>query len=374
MSVTVSLHRSVAVHRFDLVATIAREERRPELSPVLEWVRARSEVGRDLNPKDLASDLLGPGMVTVAERLLHICRSLHLVDIDLTCLTKDGQHAVMSGGVLRPEKGEWSIWASEDPLIPFPIVAISPKNAHANGDDSWERRRDGPRPTPKPVPGWVHCAQEHAACMFVDGRAARFDDISAPAIESPDEERLDLCWTPGSTPEVSVKGAFGPWKRIDEVVEVDELPSRDAVWLELLRGRRMDHAWDNRREALRIPFEAASTDDERLNMRTSLTFKKPVLERWGVFDDLTVNGISLCPDSDEAATAWAQHQIKDQIEGVQTERVFGALTDRVRARFQEYNIQIPNRDQLATELVGRDADGRRPRRYWALQAALDWSL
>jgi len=376
MSATVILHRSLVVRRFDLVATIAREQRRPELSPVLEWVRTRSEAGRDLNPKDLAWELLGrgAGMVTVAKRLLHICRSLRLVDDELTGLTEDGHHAVTSGGILRPEKGEWTVWACEDPLLPIPIVAISPKDAHTNGDDRRERRRDGPKPRPTPMPGWVLWAQGQAARMLADGRAARFDDISAPAIESPVEQRLDLCWTPSGTPEVSVKGAFGPWKRIDEVVEVDDLPSRDAVWLELLRGRRMDHAWDARRGALRIPFEAATTDDERLNMRTSLTFTKPVLERCGAFDDLTVDGISLCPDSHGSASTWARYQIKEQIDGVQTHRVFSALTDRVRTRFQEWNVQTPDREELAAELAGGDKDGRRGRRYWALQAALDWSL
>ena len=210
MSATVILHRSLVVRRFDLVATIAREQRRPELAPVLEWVRTRSEARRDLNPEDLASELLGggAGMVTVAKRLLHICRSLRLVDGDLTGLTEDGQHAVTSGGVLGPEKGEWTIWACEDPLLAFPIIAISPKDAHANGDDRRERRRDGRRPRSKPMPGWVLWAQRHAARMLADGRAARFDDISAPAIESPVEERLDLRWTPGGTPEVSVKGAL----------------------------------------------------------------------------------------------------------------------------------------------------------------------
>lgn len=376
MSFTVVLHRSVVVQRFDLVATIAREERRPELSPVLEWVRTRSEARRDLNPKDLASELLGrgAGMVTVAKRLLHICRSLRLVDDKLTGLTEDGQRALTSGGVFRPENGEWTIWACEDPLLAFPIIAISPKDAHTNGGDRRERRRDGPKPRSKPMPGWVLWAQGQAAPMLADGRVARFDDISAPAIESSVEEYLDLRWTPGGTPEVSVKGAFGPWKRVDEIVEADELPSRDAVWLELLRGRRMDHAWDAHRGALRIPFEAATTEDERLNMRTSLTFTQPVLERWGAFDDLTVDSISLCPDSNESATKWARYQLKAQIEGVQTTREFSALTDRVRAQFHGWSVRTPDREELAAELAGGDKDGRRDRRYWALQAALDWSL
>lgn len=377
MSFTISLHRSVVVRRFDLVATIAREERRRELSPVLEWVRTRSEAGRDLNPEDLASELLGrgAGMVTVAKRLLHICRSLRLVDDKLTGLTEDGHRAVTSGGILRPEKGEWTVWACDDPLLPFPIVAISPKDASTNGDDRRGGRRDGPKPIPRRMPEWVLWAQGRAAPMLADGCVARFDEISAPAIESSVEEHLDLRWTPGGTPEIRVKGEFGPWKQIDEIVEVDDdLPSRDAVWLELLRGRQMDHAWDAHRGALRIPFEETATEDERLNMRRSLTFRKPVLERWGAFDDLTVDGISLCPDSDEAATQWARHQIKEQIEGVQTHRVFRALTDRVRTRFQEWNVQIPDREELATELASGDKEGRHGRRYWALQAALDWSL
>ena len=68
MTIQFVLTRKVPLRRFDLVATIAREEARAELAPVLVWAKQESDAARDLNPVALAQHLLGPGagMITVA--------------------------------------------------------------------------------------------------------------------------------------------------------------------------------------------------------------------------------------------------------------------------------------------------------------------
>jgi len=373
VSVSFTLKRTVRVCRYDLVATIAREARRTEITPVLVWARARSAGGHSLDPAALASELLGPGagMATVAKRLLLICRDLRLISEDR--LTDDGLRAAQSGSVLQPEKGEWTIWACEDPLVEFPIVGVAPKTADTNGNDRQARQRDGARPRADRMPGWVLWAQNRSAAMLADGRLARFDDISAPAIETTTGDDLQMFWTPGGEPEVRAAGAIGP-SRVDQPLIVAELPSRDQVWAELLSARRLSQSWDSRRQALRIPFRAATTEDERLNMRTQLTFKAPTVNRFGEFGDVTATDIKLCPDSDESAGEWAKYQIMSQLSGVQTERVFTALTMRVRAAFDGWTVQTPSREMLARELAGNGASGPRPRSYWALQSALDWGL
>lgn len=376
MSITFTLKRNVPVRRYDVVATIAREEKRAEIAPVLLWASSRAASGHTLDPTLLAAELLGPGagMITVAKRLLTICRDLRLVDQEFTRLTDDGDRAVTSGKVLQPEKGEWTIWACEDPLLEFPIVGVAPKAVDANGNEREARRRDGPRSRPVPMPGWVLLAQNRVSTMLVDGRLTRFDDISAAAVETPTSDELQLFWTPGGTPEVHVVGAIGSRFRVDQPIVVTDLPPVDDVWAELLGTRRLARSWDSSRMALRIPFTAATTDDERLNMRTELTFKLPTVAQRGTFRDVAVSNIKLSPDSDRSASEWAKYQMVAQLGGVQTAKVYSALSDRVRGVFADWKVELPSRDALAQELAKDGDGGPRSRAFWALQAALDWNL
>lgn len=376
MSVPFTLKRTVRVRRYDLVATIAREEKRAEITPVLVWASARRAGGYSLDPASLASELLGPGagMVTVAKRLLLICRDLRLIDDNLTRLTEDGDRAARSGSVLQPDKGEWTIWACEDPLVEFPIVGVAPKAADMNGNEREPRRRDAARPRAEAMPDWILRAQDHSAVMLADGRLARFDDISAPAIDATADDELELFWSPGATPELHAVGVIGTKARVDQPLSGDGLPSRDQVWADLLGARNLSQRWDASRSALRIPFKATTSEDEKLNMRTSLAFTSPTLDRFGEFKDMKVPNIKLCPDSEQSASEWARYQLVSQISAVQTEKVFAALTNRIRSAFDGWAVQFPSREMLARELGDKGVNGTKPRAYWALQSALDWSL
>lgn len=376
MSVELGLRRGLSVRRFELVGTIAREQKRAELTPVLVWVQSRQEDAQDLDPEALAAELLGPGagMVTVARRLLHICCSLSLVEEKAGRLTEEGERAVESGTILRPETGEWTIWACEDPLLEFPIVGIKPGGAHRNHEDRAAARRADQRARPEPMPGWVQWAHGRSAVMLADGAFARFDEISAPAVEVGKEEQLELVWTPGGDPGVHIAGTIGPWTNIDRGVTASDLPSTGDVWRALLESRSLDRCWDAVRTALCVPFEATTDDAERMTMRTALKFDSPTLDGLGEFHDLTVNDIRLRPDGDESASKWARHQLMAQLGGVQTRAVYAALADRVRSAFDGFDIRMPLREELLKELATSDDEGSHSRAYWALNAALDWGL
>ncbi|MBK9126176.1 MAG: hypothetical protein IPM13_00025 [Phycisphaerales bacterium] len=64
-------------------------------------------------------------MITVAKRLLRICRDLQLVTDNFEGLTDQGVAAAKTGRVLQPDKGEWSLWTAEDPLLLFPIIGVA---------------------------------------------------------------------------------------------------------------------------------------------------------------------------------------------------------------------------------------------------------
>lgn len=374
MSIQFALTRKVPLRRFDLVATIAREEARAELAPVLVWAKQESDAGRELNPVALAQHLLGPGagMITVAKRLLLICRDLHLVTDDFVRLTDQGIHAARTGKVLQPDKGEWSIWAADDPLLQFPIIGVTPRTDSQNGSE--QRRRDEPRPRAAELPEWVLAAAEQVAPMLMDGRLARFDDIAAAAIEAKITDELELRWSVGDKPDLRVVGTINGRHRVDQPIVRDDLPSAASVWNELLEAKRLARSWDRQRMALMIPFAAAETEDERLNMRTSLEFVSPTIGEFGTFRDVRVTGVRLCPDSNRAATEWARYQIAAQVSGVQTKRVFDQLAQRVRTTFADWSVDLPSREELARHLASSTGVDSRPQSFWALQAALDWNL
>lgn len=368
------LTRKVPLRRFDLVATIAREEARAELAPVLVWAKQEADAERDLEPVALAQHLLGPGagMITVAKRLLLICRDLHLVTDDFVRLTDQGAQAARTGMVLQPDKGEWSIWAADDPLLQFPIIGVKPRTDSQNGTE--QRRRDEPRPRAEELPDWVRAAAGQVAPMLMDGRMARFDDIAAAAIEAKTTDELELRWTVGDKPELRVVGAINGRHRVDQPIVRGDLPSPASVWDELLAAKRLTRSWDRQRMALMIPFAAATTDDERLNMRTTLEFTSPTIGELGTFRDVRVADVKLCPDSKRTATEWARHQVAAQVSGVQTKRVYDLLTQRVQTTFSDWGVVLPSREELAQELAASTRADSRPRSFWALQAALDWNL
>lgn len=374
MSIQFVLTRRVPLRRFDLVATIAREEARAELAPVLVWAKQEVDASRRLDPVSLAQHLLGPGagMITVAKRLLLICRDLQLVTDNFEGLTDQGVAAAKTGRVLQPDKGEWSLWTAEDPLLLFPIIGVAPRSGPQNGNE--QRKRDEPRPRAEALPDWVRDAAGQVAPMLIDGRLARFDDIAAAAIEVSTTDELEVRWTVSDKPELRVVGNINGRHRIDQPITRGDLPDARTVWHELLASRRLDRSWDDNRQALMIPFVAATTEDERLNMRATLEFASPTLDGVGSFRDVKVPSIRLCPDSNRAATEWARYQIASQVSGIQTVRVFESLTQRVRTTFAGWSVELPSREDLARQFAGNTKHDARSRSYWAVQAALDWNL
>ncbi|MBK9126175.1 MAG: hypothetical protein IPM13_00020 [Phycisphaerales bacterium] len=209
--------------------------------------------------------------------------------------------------------------------------------------------------------------------MLIDSRLARFDDIAAAAIEVSTTDELEVRWTVSDKPELRVVGNINGRHRIDQPITRGDLPDARTVWHELLASRRLDRSWDDNRQALMIPFAAATTEDERLNMRTTLEFASPTLDGVGSFRDVKVPSIRLCPDSNRAATEWARYQIASQVSGIQTVRVFESLTQRVRSTFAGWSVEFPSREDLARQLAGNTKHDARSWSYWAVQA-LDWNL
>lgn len=374
MNPTFELTRLIAVRRYDLVAKIACEEERPELKPVLLWARQESKGKRPLKAEALAAHLLGPGsgMVTVAKRLLSLCLDLKLITEDKARLTDHGNQAASSGKVLLPDKGEWSIWAAEDPLLPFPIIGVKPRTEDA-AKAGGRRPGDSPQRAAK-LPKWILAAQGKDASMLLDGRLARFDEISTPANTVECTDSLTIRWTIGERQSLRVTGKLDDRPRIDHAIDAGALPSAEKVWAQLLDSKQLTGAWNRERSALQTSFEALKNDDERNNMRIALRFESPTIDKCGRFSDLTVDEVALMPNSQQAAAQWSRHQLEAQLREYQTKRRYTELTQQVQARFPDWKVDLPDREQLAQQIEKRSKSSQRPRSFWALKAALDWNL
>ncbi len=378
MSFSLTLKRNPEVVCFDIAGTIALSEKVEYLQPILECVCDRIEHGEEKpdDPDALAGHLLGDrttGSLVIVERLLSICHSHRLLDRDEKNglrLTESGMRALEDGMVLRPQEKTWRLWACDDPLLPFPIIAIDSAPAYEDSRD-----KNSETYPSQSLPSWITKNSEiiqHKEVLLLDNQLVRFDDISAPA-RSRNESSVTICWTPQSR-EIRVTGDIG--KKIDTTIPHYGLPEFDEVWMDLLRSKRLDRAWDTKHGALCIPFQAAKTENERINMQRTIFFKRPMIEGYLPFDDTKVSEIPLRPMSDEDASLWARYQLEKGIREVQTERTFQESTNRIRERFKDWKIDLPDRRTLAEDLARdiADGNGHRSRTYWALWAALDWSL
>ena len=59
--------------------------------------------------------------------------------------TEAGQQAIDTGEVFVPEDGAWTLWASDDPLLPSPVLRIEPWNEPSAYDEIAGDKRENAR-------------------------------------------------------------------------------------------------------------------------------------------------------------------------------------------------------------------------------------
>ena len=177
MNRRVILERSVTVGCWRVVGQVAKSQQRTELMPVL--LRADENDGTDA--RDLAEHLFfeSRSRRVVAERLLRIATAYGLVEEggrDFV-LTEAGKQAIHTGEVFVPEDGAWTIWASNDPALPSPVLGIEPWNeptafheiVEKNGKNAEERRYESPPDWLRTIVGTtVRPANGHRAAIRIE--------------------------------------------------------------------------------------------------------------------------------------------------------------------------------------------------------------
>ena len=363
------LTRPVAVQGWRVIGQVAKAEKRKELAPILE--RARENDGT--NASDLADHLLfSHSRKVVAERLLRIGTAYGLLernDGEYT-LTDGGKRAVKTEKVFVPERGAWTVWASEDPLLSSPVLGIEPWKEPSALDENRKRRESGEREF-EPLPDWIRaaCGLEISPPASEDCAAVRIENLDEEAEAVEIDASLQLIWNVRER-QLRLHGKSNG-KEIDS-----ELPPprkmTEHVWSALLEGEGLLKDWKPDIPALTVLFRETS-ERERTTMLRDLAFEKPSVPEHGSFDSLTVPGVPITAGSRDDAREWAEWRLKALVGDYATSRRYADWSKEAAAPFAEYRPELPDRATLA-ERTWRLATGRPGPEAWHLVAAEDWGL
>lgn len=411
MNSNIILERSVPVRCWHVVGKIAKTRERPELMPVL--LRARETGGTDA--RDLAEYLFFEprSRRVVGERLLHIALSYGLVKkeepehgalsirgsedpfplsfhplrIDpwkepspyeeirgeeesdgVFALTEAGETVIDTGEVLAPEYGAWSIWESEDPLLPFRILRIDPWKGEPSAFDEVRGKEQESDRRPVPLPDWLRdVAGKPVKPAAQDATVVRIDELEEQA-EVVDGS-LCLRWNVGDG-RLQLTGSL-EGKREESELEAPPI-SPDQIWFDLLAEEALIERWDMDRQKLRVSFD--ETDEtEREAMFRDLTFESPDVSGYGKFDSLTVPGISIMAESEADAQSWAEWRLQARIRDYATSERYATWRKEAADPFDQYEVRLPTRTELFEEFWNRTTNRPEPR-AWRLAAAEDWNL
>ncbi|MBI4702786.1 MAG: hypothetical protein HY744_16830 [Deltaproteobacteria bacterium] len=365
MKAPIILQRSLVLQGWRVAGTVAFSTRREWEPAVLKLAVQHGA----LTPEMVASDLLG-GRLGMARRLVDVCIRLELLErTSPACLpTAAGRQTAETGMVLVPERGTWTVWGCEDPLLSSPIVAVEPWREPSAKD---ERGKDTRRVFAK-LPQWLTATlARECEPLGGDHRALRIDDLGkeqkGEAVDGARTLRLTLAIELADA-RVRITGDLGG-EPIDADVAAPKL-SHDAAWTTLLQQAGLASGWDAHRRALWVAFKETS-EPERSTLKRAVRLARPELSGVGCFDDTTIEEVPLRPRSKSDAAEWAEWRLVHEIGGYAIGDALEVAYRKAVASFEDMAPPCPSRAALAERLRGTD---RPPPTYWRLQAPADWAL
>jgi len=372
----IDLSRTVTVKCFHVVGEVGFATRRDDIRAIVQL--GIEQRGR-LTAPDLCDHLLGGKPPVVGVRLLEMCERLGLVEWDGpprrrdrgALLTDEGREVAESGDVFVPERGTWTIWVTDDPLVPPEerLLRLDPfKEPHAAHD----LKKDPSRAERNIVqlPGWIEdaCDVQGVPC-WGDKRAVSNIELEPKAEQVEPGARLTLTLriVPGEPPAVRLHGDVAE-RRNDRVLPDAPAPGFEEVWRASLGPQAA--AWNGRSLAVRF---ADLDDTGRETLEQTMRFPGVSLPSHGAFGAFDVRRVPVRPTSDADASAWANWLLVHGTHSYVRAADYRRRCDEVRARFEGYRVAMKSQAELAAAV--RLANGERPgRAYWHLQAPLDWDL
>ena len=343
---------------------IAFAERREVLCAVVLRVHEVGEADLD----DVASHLRfdsSPTTKRIAARLLDICETHGLLESNgrRFNLTDAGKRVAETQRVFVPQKGAWTIWASEDPLLRELVVEVKPFTAEPSAYDEVMGKRGNGRRLMHGIPFWLRKFTKQTFSTATSRQPTRIDELGKKAEPAKADAALRLDWNVGAG-ELRLVGNIGKDK-VDAEIDVPDR-SPDEVWHDLLEGAGLWDAWDAVRNELRVRFDDTSKG-ERQTMVQQLTIT-PIVPGYGTFDPVTLK-LPINAATSEDAERWAEWRLAKAINDYATQPRYAEWSKKASAPFGHFNVSMPTRADLARRHGTR---GDTPN--WHLIAAEDWRL
>ena len=370
MNKHVVLKRPIDIQGWCVVGLVSKAGRRKELEPVL--LRARETGGT--NATDVAEHLFfEPSRKIVAERLLRIGTKYGLLKGNGReyVLTEDGERAIATDEVFVPEHGAWTVWMSEDPLLPSPLLRIEAWDEPGAYPETRRRLDGGGERSFVELPGTIRGVQkmEITPPASEDGIAVRIGELEEKAEAVDSGVSLSLTWNVREH-RLRLGGKWGGETVDSELGAPETTP--DKIWEALLDGEGLSGDWDLQRSALRVSFQE-TTGSERESMSRDLEFRKPSVPGFGEFDPLKVGGIAIAARSRDDAREWSAWRLNARVRDFATSERYDEWRKEAAAPFAEHRPELPARAELAAS-EWRPVVGRPAPQAWHLIAAEDWRL
>ena len=368
---TIVLRRRIAVRCWNVIGTVAEAKKRPELMPILFRARERNRT----SAKDVAEHLFFEyqSRRVVAERMLRIALNYGLLQQDEQwfSLTDAGFAALNSEQIFIPERGSWTIWACDDPLLGYPILRVDRWREPTALDDVQQgKRKEADARKFVKVPRTLRDVTGRIASPSCgNGGFLRVDEFDDKAEEVKSRDDLRIVWNVGER-ALRLEGSLGG-SSVSTVLEAPDFTSED-VWLQLIEAEGLSPQWDRSRRALLVSFEETN-ERERESLRRDLAITTPELGSFGKFDSLTIRDVSIYANSARDAGFWADWRFRTRLCDYATRDRFDAWINEAVAPFTDFRISIPSREDFAKHAWTQRNDRPTPM-AWYLRAAEDWSL
>lgn len=362
------LKRRISVRCCNVIGVVAKATKRAELMPVLLRARERNPT----TAEDVAEHLFFEqrSRRVVAERLLRIAVNYGLLAQNERwfTLTNEGFRALGDEQVFVPERGSWTIWASDDSLLGYPVLRVERWN-EPKARDEVQRGKNARKFGD--VPSMVRAAVRRVeAPPCGDGGRLRIDEVAPTAEEVEPGDELRVVWNVGET-SMRLEGSLRGMPA-NTVLDAPRLTREDA-WRRLLEAEGLWKRWDSTRSELLVGFDETN-DRERESLRRDLAIATPTLGELGKFDALTIQDVPLTASSVYEATRWAAWRLQARVGDYATRERFDTWSKEATEPFaSSYRISVPSRADLAKAAWPRPGERPSPM-AWHLAAAEDWSL
>jgi hypothetical protein len=369
MSQDIILKREIKTETWLIQGEIAQADSRPEINCVLQFLHDYPNENSAECSEHLFGDKIGRRVV--AERLLNICRLYGLAESirGQYSLTEAGKTALKKDQVLVPTDGCWKLCISDEPLLPHPLLTIEAhmepsaassglgKNRH-----NLKARADKLSKIPQSVKELIGLQEQPIG----GGSEVRVDKIEVKGERiSPEGKSFYIEWnvTDGNVDVKRGKDLIFS-RRIEPI-------SRQQVLKVLLHSEGLLEQWDEQTEILSVAFEN-TTESERINMKRSVSVKRPSVHKLGFFDAMKLPNISILAFTESDAKKWAEWRLDKNINMYATHGKYQVWREKALEPFKGWNFTLPDRTELANQLWNKEH--QQNEHAWHVIAAHDWNL